>query len=140
LRLSRYIAWVCASTSGTLIRNYSGLNPELNSQLSMIKIAPTSKDSETRALTARWTNSERRLVNTQNQLATAEEKNTFFQERQLTADQKWDAHVKEYELAKGQNSGREGDEREARREGEAQRAGEPRQVSRLCGSSSMILN
>ena len=42
-------------------------------------------------------NAERRIVNFQNQLATAEETNAHLVEKHLTAEQKWEARVKEYE-------------------------------------------
>lgn len=37
-------------------------------------------------------------MNSQNQLATAEEKNAHYLDKQLAADQKWEARVKEYEV------------------------------------------
>jgi Micro-tubular organiser Mto1 C-term Mto2-binding region len=42
-------------------------------------------------------NAERRIVNYQNQLATAEETNAHIVEKHLTVEQKWEARVKEYE-------------------------------------------
>lgn len=52
---------------------------------------------EVRALSARATNAERRLINAQNQLAAAEEKMATMNQRNTNADGKWEARVKEYE-------------------------------------------
>jgi hypothetical protein len=52
---------------------------------------------ELRALSARATNSERRLINAQNQLLAAEEKIATMNEKNMSADTKWEARVKEYE-------------------------------------------
>lgn len=52
---------------------------------------------EVRALSARATNAERRLINAQNQLAAAEEKMATMNQKNTSADSKWEARVKEYE-------------------------------------------
>lgn len=72
-------------------------NTALSSQLSLVKVSPTAKDAELRAANAKYVNAERRIVNFQNQLATAEEANAHLAEKHLTAEQKWEARVKEYE-------------------------------------------
>lgn len=67
-------------------------------QLASLKRAGGPADAmETRALSARATNAERRLINAQNQLAAAEEKLATTNQRTVNADSKWEARVKEYE-------------------------------------------
>jgi len=72
-------------------------NVELSAQFSALRRHPQSDQSELRALTARATNAERRLVNAQNQLAATEEKIVTMNEKTSAVDNKWDARVKEYE-------------------------------------------
>ena len=52
---------------------------------------------EVRALTARASNAERRVVNLQNQLLAAEERLTSVNQKTTVADNKWEVRVKEYE-------------------------------------------
>jgi len=95
-------------------------NIELNSHLSIIKTAPSAKDSEIKSITTRALNAERRFTNSQNQLAAEEEKSNFYQNKLTIAERKWDARVKEYEARI-----KAGDERVKReRQGGKERAGE----------------
>lgn len=52
---------------------------------------------EIRALTARATNAERRIINLQNQLLQSEERVLSMNQKTTAADTKWEARVKEYE-------------------------------------------
>jgi chromosome segregation ATPase len=72
-------------------------NAALSSQLSIVKASPGGKDAELKAAHTKYMNAERRLMSFQNQLATAEETNAHLAEKYLTAEQKWEARVKEYE-------------------------------------------
>jgi Micro-tubular organiser Mto1 C-term Mto2-binding region len=72
-------------------------NTALSSQLSSVKASPVAKDAELKAAHTKYLNAERRLTNFQNQLATAEEANAHLAEKHLTAEQKWEVRVKEYE-------------------------------------------
>jgi chromosome segregation ATPase len=66
-------------------------------QLASQKRPGQNDGMEVRALSARATNAERRLINAQNQLVAAEEKMTAMNQKNASADSKWEARVKEYE-------------------------------------------
>jgi ATPase subunit of ABC transporter with duplicated ATPase domains len=66
-------------------------------QLGSQKRPGQSDAMEVRALSARATNAERRLINAQNQLVAAEEKMASMNQKNASADNKWEARVKEYE-------------------------------------------
>jgi LPS O-antigen subunit length determinant protein (WzzB/FepE family) len=66
-------------------------------QLASQKRPGQNDGMEVRALSARATNSERRLINAQNQLVAAEEKMAAMNQKNANADNKWEARVKEYE-------------------------------------------
>lgn len=66
-------------------------------QLASQKRPGQSDAMELRALSARATNAERRLINAQNQLVAAEEKMASMSQKTASADNKWEARVKEYE-------------------------------------------
>jgi hypothetical protein len=66
-------------------------------QLASIKRPGQSDGMEVRALSARATNAERRLINAQNQLLASEEKVATMNQKNAAADTKWEARVKEYE-------------------------------------------
>lgn len=72
-------------------------NATLTAQLGTVKSSPNSRDAELRAANSKFINSERRIINYQNQLASAEETNAQLIEKHQTAEQKWEARVKEYE-------------------------------------------
>jgi hypothetical protein len=66
-------------------------------QLTSQKRPGQTDGMEVRALSARATNAERRLINAQNQLVAAEEKMSSMNQKNANADNKWEARVKEYE-------------------------------------------
>jgi predicted nucleic acid-binding Zn-ribbon protein len=66
-------------------------------QLASQKRPGQTDGMEVRALSARATNAERRLINAQNQLVAAEEKMASMNQKNANADNKWEARVKEYE-------------------------------------------
>lgn len=73
-------------------------NSDLQAQLASIgRMSGGGTSMEVRALTARATNAERRLINVQNQLAASEEKMSSMNQKTQTADGKWEVRVKEYE-------------------------------------------
>ncbi|KDQ34197.1 hypothetical protein PLEOSDRAFT_47891 [Pleurotus ostreatus PC15] len=72
-------------------------NADLTTQLAAMKKPGQSDAMEVRALSARATNAERRLINAQNLLAASEEKVAEMNQRNASADSKWEARVKEYE-------------------------------------------
>ncbi|KZP16088.1 hypothetical protein FIBSPDRAFT_749256 [Athelia psychrophila] len=72
-------------------------NTDMATQLASQKRPGQGDGMEVRALSARATNAERRLINAQNQLAAAEEKMATMNQRNTNADGKWEARVKEYE-------------------------------------------
>src|ERR1700722_4213891 len=73
------------------------MNIEMAAQLAGMKRPGMSDGMELQALSARASNSERRLINAQNQLLAAEEKMATMNERNASADTKWEARVKEHE-------------------------------------------
>ncbi|KAF7974233.1 hypothetical protein HWV62_13114 [Athelia sp. TMB] len=72
-------------------------NADMATQLASQKRPGQGDGMEVRALSARATNAERRLINAQNQLAAAEEKMATMSQKNTSADSKWEARVKEYE-------------------------------------------
>jgi len=66
-------------------------------QLASQKRPGQADGMEVRALSARATNAERRLINAQNQLVATEEKMASINQKTANADIKWEARVKEYE-------------------------------------------
>ncbi|KIM80008.1 hypothetical protein PILCRDRAFT_9896 [Piloderma croceum F 1598] len=72
-------------------------NTDMASQLASQKRPGQNDGMEVRALFARATNAEHRLINAQNQLVAAEEKMTAMNQKNTSADSKWEARVKEYE-------------------------------------------
>jgi len=72
-------------------------NSELQSVISSNRKPGQADSMEVRALTARASNAERRVVNLQNQLLASEEKVTNMNQKTTVADNKWEARVKEYE-------------------------------------------
>jgi hypothetical protein len=66
-------------------------------QLTSQKRPGQADGMEVRALSARATNAERRLINAQNQLVATEEKMASINQKTANADIKWEARVKEYE-------------------------------------------
>lgn len=67
-------------------------------QLASQKRPGQSDAMEVRALSARATNAERRLINAQNQLVAAEEKMASMNQKNASADNKWEARVYESRL------------------------------------------
>ncbi|KAF8309737.1 hypothetical protein DL93DRAFT_2085258 [Clavulina sp. PMI_390] len=74
-------------------------NSELSSQLTLLRRAPAAADApaEIRALTARANQAERRANVAQNQLASLEERLAAQNDRNGSAEIKWEARIKEYE-------------------------------------------
>lgn len=91
-------------------------NAELNAAVSAKGKGSPGESAEIRALTARATNAERRLLNLQNQLLAAEEKLTQVNQKTVVADNKWEVRVKEYEGRLRQAEEKVKQERQGRKE------------------------
>lgn len=76
---------------------HQATNADMAAQLASQKRPGQGDSMEVRALSARATNAERRLINAQNQLVSAEEKMASMNQKNTSADNKWEARVKEYE-------------------------------------------
>jgi chromosome segregation ATPase len=76
---------------------FQATNADMATQLASQKRPGQTDGMEVRALSARATNAERRLINAQNQLVAAEEKMASMNQKNASADNKWEVRVKEYE-------------------------------------------
>jgi hypothetical protein len=81
----------------SLLTFFQATNADMATQLASQKRPGQTDGMEVRALSARATNAERRLINAQNQLVAAEEKMALMNQKNASADNKWEVRVKEYE-------------------------------------------
>jgi septal ring factor EnvC (AmiA/AmiB activator) len=91
----RWLSYCLPSASHILF--IQATNVDMAAQLASQKRPGQNDGMEIRALSARATNAERRLINAQNQLVAAEEKVASMNQKNTSADSKWEARVKEYE-------------------------------------------